>query len=253
MGLDLSFKRAKMTILAYRDAARSKTLGSFEVQYNPETLKRHHSNKFAEGAAPGDTSKTGPWVYSPAARLDVALIFDGTRVGAMGLEQLRADARRTVDERVAEFMDACCHIDGDTHEPPFLRIQWGSVVGAVFKGTSATVTKEPPAFDCRLESVEVNYETFGRDGTPLHARLAATFVEDIDPAREAKLKKRSSPDLTHRRMVVAGDTLPLLCREIYGSPLHYLRVAQVNMLEDFRNLTPGQELIFPPFARGEEV
>ena len=45
----------------------------------------------------------------------------------------------------------------------------------------------------------------------------------------------------------AGDTLPLLCREIYGSASCYLRVAQVNALDDFRNLTVGQELIFPPF------
>ena len=50
-------------------------------------------------------------------------------------------------------------------------------------------------------------------------------------------------------MVVDGDTLPLLCREIYGSASYYLRVAQVNRLDDFRNLTAGQELIFPPFAR----
>ena len=47
----------------------------------------------------------------------------------------------------------------------------------------------------------------------------------------------------------SGDTLPLLCKEIYGSPEHYLRVAQANNLNNFRNLTPGQEIIFPPLEK----
>ncbi|MEB3157176.1 MAG: LysM peptidoglycan-binding domain-containing protein, partial [Cyanobacteriota bacterium] len=59
----------------------------------------------------------------------------------------------------------------------------------------------------------------------------------------------SSPDLTHRRLVRAGDTLPQLCLEIYGTAEHYLRVADVNNLDDVRVLTPGQQLLFPPYAR----
>jgi nucleoid-associated protein YgaU len=39
---------------------------------------------------------------------------------------------------------------------------------------------------------------------------------------------------------------PLLTKEVYGTSAYYLRVAQVNGLDDFRNLTPGQALIFPP-------
>jgi nucleoid-associated protein YgaU len=103
-----------------------------------------------------------------------------------------------------------------------------------------------------LQSVDIKYTTFDRDGSPLHAELAAVFVEDLDPKKKASLDRLSSPDLTHRRVVRSGDTLPLLCREIYGSAQHYLRVAEVNRLDDFRELRPGQELIFPPFERGGE-
>jgi nucleoid-associated protein YgaU len=106
-----------------------------------------------------------------------------------------------------------------------------------------------PSFNCRLESVDIKYQAFDRDGAPLHAVLAATFVEQLDPAKRAAADNLSSPDLTHRRVVAEGDTLPLLFRAIYGSPSHYLRVAQVNGLDDFRSLTAGQELIFPPFER----
>ena len=69
----------------------------------------------------------------------------------------------------------------------------------------------------------------------------------MSPARQGRQANLQSPDLTHRRVVKEGDTLPLLCREIYGAPAYYLRVAQVNGLDDFRILTPGQELFFPPF------
>jgi len=49
--------------------------------------------------------------------------------------------------------------------------------------------------------------------------------------------------------VRSGDTLPMLSKEVYGSPNHYLRLAQVNQLDDFRNLTPGQRIVFPPLAK----
>jgi nucleoid-associated protein YgaU len=96
--------------------------------------------------------------------------------------------------------------------------------------------------------VDVKYTAFNRDGSPLHAELSAVFVEDLDPKKKASADRLSSPDLTHMRVVRAGDSLPLLCIEIYGSASHYLRVAEVNALDDFRVLEPGTSLYFPPFA-----
>ncbi|MGR9053652.1 MAG: LysM peptidoglycan-binding domain-containing protein, partial [Gammaproteobacteria bacterium] len=59
----------------------------------------------------------------------------------------------------------------------------------------------------------------------------------------------SSPDLTHARMVLAGDTLPLMTERIYGTSKYYLRIAQINGLDDFRNLKPGSMLVFPPLEK----
>ena len=56
---------------------------------------------------------------------------------------------------------------------------------------------------------------------------------------------KSSPDLSHVVTVKAGDTLPLLCYDIYGSSNPYIKVAAVNGLTDFRDLQPGQQLMFP--------
>ena len=71
-------------------------------------------------------------------------------------------------------------------------------------------------------------------------------VEDKSAAKIAREAAKSSPDLSHVRVVVAGDTLPLLCNDIYGSPQHYLKVAADNGLDDFRQLIPGQRIVFAP-------
>jgi len=58
-----------------------------------------------------------------------------------------------------------------------------------------------------------------------------------------------SPDLTHRRILQAGDSLPRLCQEIYGDPRLYLKVAEANGFDDFRRLAPGTAVFFPPLEK----
>ena len=45
--------------------------------------------------------------------------------------------------------------------------------------------------------------------------------------------------------VKQGDNLPLMCENIYGDPNYYLQVAEANNIIDFRNLIPGQKILFP--------
>ena len=84
---------------------------------------------------------------------------------------------------------------------------------------------------------------------PLRATLKTSFTEDLDPKKKKAKERSSSPDLTHTRIVRSGDTLPLLSLEIYGSAKHYMQLAKINNLDDFRNLAPGAELIFPPLEK----
>jgi hypothetical protein len=235
MSLTDLFKLAKLTITGYSDPERSRPLGRpLEVQYNPETLSIRHESVFGQQPGVGGTSGGGEWTYNPPQRLNVSIVFDGTGVGVMGV-QLREVP--TVAAQIDHFLAISYYVNGETHEPAYLKLQWGTGV------------LDAQGFGCRLESVDINYKAFDRDGSPLHAELAAVFVKTLTPRQEQQQVKRTSPDLTHRRVVVAGDTLPLLCEEIYGSASHYLRVAQVNALDDFRRLVAGEELIFPPFDR----
>jgi hypothetical protein len=235
MGLSNIFKLSKLRIEGFRDDKRSDRIGEIEVQYNPESLSLKHETAFQSKQGITTSSARARFSHSRSKLLNVSLVFDGTNVDLFGIQLLRAP--KPVGKRVKEFLDVCYHVKSDTHEPAYLKLSWDqSVIG--------------PGFDCRLQSVDINYTSFDRDGSPLHATLAAVFVEDVEANKRAAIDKLSSPDLTHRRVVKAGDTLPLLCREIYGTADHYLRVAAVNELDDVRVLEVGRELIFPPYDQG---
>jgi LysM repeat protein len=243
MGLGNLFKLSKLTIKAFKNIERTQPLtgglnggNELEVMYNPETLSTRHANVFQSRAVVGSQVAPG-WVHSPSRELTVRLVFDGTNVGYFGVELLFGVP--TVAALVQAFLKLCFRIESASHQPAFLTLTWDKGVLGL------------DGFECRLESVDIQYTAFDRDGSPLRAELTAKFIESVDPAKKNAQLRLSSPDLTHRRVVRSGDTLPLLCREIYGSAEHYLRVAEVNRLDDFRLLEPGQELFFPPFARKE--
>jgi hypothetical protein len=236
MGITQLFKLSKLTIKAFSDEARSKSIGSpVKVQYNPESLAIKHESVFQSRQGIATSSAQARFSHGKSRQVDVDLVFEGTRVGYMGVELLgRVD---TVADRVDAFLKCCYQVKSSTHEPAFLKLVWD-------KGIFGRA-----GFDCRLESVDIQYTAFERDGSPLRADLKAKFVEDLDPKKKASQDRLSSPDLSHRRIVCTGDTLPGLCIEIYGAAEHYLRVAEINAIDDFRSLRPGQELIFPPFER----
>jgi len=160
--------------------------------------------------------------------LSLKLLLDGTGVHEMGILRLR---QQKVSERIEEFLKLTFRMNGKIHEPNYLVVEWGNLI-----------------FSCRLSSVDINYTSFDRDGTALRAELDVNLIADIAVKKRLALENKSSPDLTHSRIVKSGDTLPLLSKEIYGDSSYYLRLAQANNLDDFRNLQPGQEIFFPPLA-----
>ena len=239
MALGNLFKLAKLTIYGYADTKRKRRVAgrsTFEVMFNPASFSMQYSNTFQEQQGLNTGANQARFANGRRQVLSLTLIIDGTGVGDYGLTSIIGLGTDSVATQIDRFLTLCFYKNGDIHEPNFLTIQWGK--GPLQAG-----------FDCRLQSVDINYTSFNRDGSPLRAELSTSFVEDIEPTKRAAIERTSSPDLSHTRVVKHGDTLPILCREIYGSAEHYLRVAEVNGLDDFRNLTPGQELLFPPFER----
>ena len=73
-------------------------------------------------------------------------------------------------------------------------------------------------------------------------RYAALIVGAGLGFATSALAQDQSPDLTHVRMVKAGDTLPGFCEQIYGDPRLYLKVAAANGLDPRRALVYAGDL-----------
>jgi hypothetical protein len=239
MALKNPFKLEKLKIEVYGNRRRmGLPQKSLQVMFNPHSFSMAHNNVFQKLQGMNTSGRSARYSYSQSDKLSLDFVFDGTGVSDVGLIALLGKGTPSVAKQIDEFLEACFYLDGKIHEPKFLKIQWGD---GPLKN-----------FHCRLESVNIEYTSFEKSGAPLRANLKTEFVEDLDPTKRNKKDRKSSPDLSHVRIVKPGDTLPLLCKEIYGSPVHYLRVAQANDLDDFRDLTPGQELTFPPLEGGEK-
>lgn len=234
----LSQKLKKLTIKAYTSSARNgNAIGMFEAMFNPTSFSQKYEIVYSKNQGYDSSGKPANYSRSKPNNLSLKLVLDGTGVNEIGPTPLFS--RKTVSDRVKEFVDLTFRLNGKIHEPNYLVVEWGG------KEDGGLI------FSCRLESVNVTYTSFNRDGSPLRAELDITLVSDQEVKKRAKKENKSSPDLTHSRIVKSGDTLPLLTKEVYGSSSFYLFVAQANNLSDFRNLTPGQELFFPPLGSNE--
>jgi nucleoid-associated protein YgaU len=76
--------------------------------------------------------------------------------------------------------------------------------------------------------------------------VAAAFLSDLPVPKKNRRAGLRSADLSHTRTVRAGDTVPLLCQEVYGSPGQHAAVARANDLDSLRSVPPGRSLTFPP-------
>jgi hypothetical protein len=228
------FKLAKLKICGYPKADRSgKPTHEFEAMYNPSSLSQQHCIGWAHDNAVNIEVPTQKYTGKLWGELSLVLILDGTGVEEMGIVTLIAP--KTVQQRVNEFFATAVWYNGEIHEPNYLQVQWPNALDL--------------PFNCRLSSVTVNYTAFDRDGAPLRAELTVALIRDDPPAAgPPQAPEPESPDLTRSLLVRAGDTLPLLTARAYGSPENYLDVARFNGLDDFRRLTPGQEILFPPLV-----
>lgn len=197
-----------------------KKTNTIKLQVNPATVEKKLAINYNLSAPLGSIGSNARYVKHEPEYLKFKTTFDGTGV----LEDSKP---------VKEQMDALDKIvycyDGNQHEPNIVTVRWGK---ESFKG--------------RLSCLNRKFTLYASDGTPLRAELDFSFVGFMSASEQARLTNRSSPDLTHLVQVKAGDTLPALCLNIYRDASYYMQIARINKLNNFRQLVPGTELIFPP-------
>lgn len=226
-------KHGKMLILAFADSKKAESGGvseadeSFEALINPESYTIAYKLKFSDsGQGHGTSGKQLKYQYTEPADMTFEFLFDNTGI-------IDGEPRESVADDLKRFKEVLIDYKGDAHEPRHFKLVWGE--NSIFKG--------------RVTQLDITYRLFNADGTPIRALAKVTFKSSIEEEKRAAKEDKQSPDLTHVRQVKRGDTLPLLCHQIYGDPRYYLQVAAHNGLTDFRRLTPGETLRFPPIAK----
>jgi len=250
----------KLRITAFSDEKYESATQSFVVMYNPTTFSETRSSKWlterniqpnskersfranksgkatfellfdATGASPSSENKSGSVTSSSKTLAESAETFDV--VTLIKNTSPANPEKRHVNDAINKFFDIAYTVDGDTHKPNYLQINWGAYE---FRGV--------------LNSATINYKLFNTSGLPIRANLTVNFAESITKEEQAKNNNPRSPDLTHYRIVIAGDTLPLIAQRIYGDSSYYIELARINNLTNFRKLTPGQKIIVPPLDK----
>lgn len=207
---------------------------------NPEKYSQTYKTEYKTEQGSGNSNSDPKFTRSLPSDLDLEFLFDRTGViahfgndkEASQDEKFYNDHGKGIIDDIDKFKKAVFDYNGDEHKPNYLKIIWGSLN---FNGILTDLTFE--------------YKLFKADGTPLRAIAKVKFISYIEAQKRASKENNQSPDLTHYRIVKAGDTLPLMTHRIYGDSKYYLEVAKVNNLSNFRKLEPGQELFFPPLSK----
>jgi hypothetical protein len=220
----------KLVIVAFTDNHYEKSAGVvFTAQINPEKYTENLSVKFESESNVNPAGITPTYKGKGARRMSLDFLLDDTGVLPDNSYESNAPQTKTVVARIQSFTDVAYKSDGGIHRPRYLRILWGALV-----------------FNCVLEKLDVDYTLFDPRGMPLRALLKAVFLHYAAADKLALEARNKSSDLTHYRRVAVGDTLPLMCQQVYGDSSLYFQIARRNALTNFRRLTENQWIEFPP-------
>ena len=214
----------RLLIKAYKQADFSgQPVDEFEAYVNPNEITIAYEVEYDSAQGAGTTGSRMNFKKMKPGDLSLTFFIDGTGANGRPIE---------VQEKVEKFQTVTGY-NGEIHRPNYLKVVWGTL----------------QVKRCVLKSASIAYKLFKPDGIPLRAVVTAAFTDSADDQTRVALAQDESADLTHLRVVKAGDTLPLLCDRVYGDPFMYLQVAEANGIDDFRALKPGMRIFFPPVEK----
>ena len=219
-----------LKIIAYDRPEGGRTqseLGSFTVMFNPNTFSINNKFEYNRNDAKGQNGGDPQFQQIPPLEFSIDFTLDGTGVG---LANYNSDKTDYVKKQVSALRHTTAsYINGEIHRPNYLAILWGTFY-----------------LECVLTAMNITYNLFDREGSPLRAKISCSFLERIAPGKGGRQSRLESPDLTKYVLIKEGDQLPLLAQKKYGDAAYYLQVAKVNNLKSFRKLIPGSSIMLPP-------
>jgi hypothetical protein len=211
----------KLRIKAYeKPNYAGQSIGEFSAYVNPNEITLSYEMEYDSAQGSGTTNSRMNFKKLKPGDLSLTFFIDGTGANGYSID---------VQQKIGQFQTVTGY-NGNIHRPNYLKVMWGTL----------------QVKRCVLKSASIAYKLFKPDGIPLRAVITANFTDNSDDKTRQAISQDQSPDLTHIHLVKAGDTLPSLCDQIYGDPDYYLEVARANRIDNFRSLTPGSKLLFPP-------
>lgn len=209
------------------DGSRKK----FEAMINPAGYEHTFKLSYSKNRVLGQPGTEAKYDASHPEKIILKeLVLDATGAVVANLNSALSDPV-PVKEQIELLKDVVYTYRGTKHEAPIVQLKWGELL-----------------FYGRVESLKFDYTLFKPSGVPLRAKVTLTFIEYQSSEEISKEAATESPDLTHLIEVKAGDTLPLLCYQVYRDCAYYIEVAKINNLTNFRDLKPGIKLQFPPLS-----
>lgn len=226
---------------------------SFDVQFNPETLKVSYSNQVVPptnnaaggGTGGGNSTRTNSgnarnaqapttqYVGKGATKLAVQLWFDVTgelSPADRGIKDVRILTGRVIDliKPVARENAPSNSSEAELLRPPQVRFLWGS-----FK------------FEGIADSVEESLEFWSPEGRPLRASVSLSLSQQKIEVLSEENKRPAVASAGTRKLTPApaGSSLQGMAAA-RGVGDSWQAIAQANGIEDPRNLTPGQLIDF---------
>ncbi|MGX2040176.1 CIS tube protein [Methylocaldum sp. MU1018] len=214
----------KLLIRAYEQPDYSgQPVGEFAAFLNPNEITLSYEMEYDAAQGSGTTNSRMDFKKMKPGDLSLTFFLDGTGASGTVID---------VQQKVEQFQTITGY-NGNIHRPNYLKVVWGTL----------------QVKRCVLKSASIAYKLFKPDGVPLRAVITANFTDNSDDRTRVAMAQDQSPDLTHVRLVKAGDNLPALCYEIYGDPTRFLDVARANGIDNFRALIPGTKIFFPPLEK----
>ncbi len=198
---------------------------ALEVMFNPQQYVFSRTNNWSAGHAQGQNVPQMRFGSGGPTQLTMDLTFDTTDTGA--------DVR-TMTGKLAAMMLVNPNLHQDSSNqgrPPKVQFSWGPMI----------------TFMAAIKTLQLTFQLFKEDGTPLRAKASVTFIQVDDP-NSRSWQNPTSGGVTGERIHRLGprETLELVAFTELGDASLWRPLAAFNGIDDPLRLRPGTPVFLPP-------